>query len=553
MPSFLDREWKAAVVVAALGVLVIVPCYIFGSPANVDLSNHFRFALPFYDSIRSGDWYPGWMASISGGYGDASVRFYPPLLYYILAAGRAITGSWYGAAQLTYTLITIVGGLGMYLWAREFLTRGWAVAAAALYIFAPYHVNQLYQAYLLAEYAGGAILPFAFWFTARICKRGDWRNVAGLGVSFAVLVLTHLPLTVIGGIALAVYGLVTMDRKRVLQTLVRLGIGAGFGLSASAVFWLPMVREMRWAGLNTISPDNSVQYYNNFLFSSFSPENLNVWWLNILAILTFLFFAPALAAIWRARRRASGERSVNAPLLLFLFAVAMATYLSWPVWRISTTLQGVQFPWRWMAVVSIAGALGAAAYVPYWLGRARGKQRPVTLLVFGAMLIALAFTLGQIMRGAAFLKPVEFNTKLAGLGESPGLPYWWPIWTKPNVFDIHDQLRAPGRLVGVAKWEAEHRQFLIAGGIQTDLRVATLFYPLWQASMDGKPLPVEPGPDGAIVVKLPPNAGTVNLDFVEPRHTKLANVLSVLGWIGLVGLWVFGYLQPRRKAELAAD
>jgi hypothetical protein len=541
----LDREWKAVLVVAALAVLVIVPCYVFGSPSNVDLQNHFRFALPFYDALKSGDWYPSWNVSVSGGYGDPSFRFYPPGLYYLLAAGRALTGNWFASAQIAYTSLSIIGGLGMYLWAREFLARGWAVAAAALYIFAPYHVNQLYQAYLLAEFAGGAILPFAFWFTARVCKRGDWRDVAGLGVSFAVLVLTHLPLTVIGGIALAFYGLISLDRKRLVATLMRLGVGAGLGLAASAVFWFPMVREMRWVGLNAINPDPSVLWNKNFLFTTLSPDNLSVWWVSILALLTFAFFAPALAALWRVEPAEADVRGVRTTLLLAVFALVMATYLTWPIWRLSATLQGVQFPWRFMTILSMAGAIGGAAFMPYWLIRAKGRQRPITLLIAGAMAISLAFTLGQVIRGAAFLPRAAFDEKLAGLNESSGLPYWWPIWTKQNAFENHDPVIVQGRSATVTEWSGEHRQIQVGSGPAADLRVATLFYPLWQASINGAPAALGPGLDGAITIKLPPQAATVELNFVEPRHTKAANLGSIFGWIGLVGLWLFGSIRKR--------
>jgi hypothetical protein len=547
--SILDREWKALLLVTALAVLAIVPCYLFGSPFNIDTSNHFRFALPFYDALRSGDWYPGWNASVSGGYGDASFRLYPPGVYYLLAGGRALTGNWYGAALFTYTVISIVGGIGLYLWAHEFLSRGWALAAGGLFIFAPYHVNQLYQAYMLADYAGCAVLPFAFWFVTRVCRRGDWRDVAGLGAAFALLVLVHLPLTVIGGIALAFYGLVSLDRRRAVPTLLRLALGAGLGLATSAVFWVPMVLEMKWAGLNAIHPDGSVLWYENFLFSTFSTDNLNVWWLNFLAIATVMFFLPSIARIWRAPAGTSYGRSVGPTFALFLLALAMCTYLTWPIWRLSTTLQQVQFPWRWMGIVSLAGAIGAAAYLPYWTSLTQGRWRPVSLLVAGAMLIALAFTLSQSVRQSYYLPRAEFEQKLDHLAESPGLPYWWPRWTKAEAFGVHEQVRIEGRQVTVSSWAPETRRFRVESGPETELRVATLYYPLWQATMDGRRLAVGPAPDGAISIKLPSAGGTVQLAFVEPRHTKAANILTVLGWLAIGVLWVAGKKKRTEPEE----
>ena len=88
-------NWRPAIVFAVIvSFVVIVPAILRGIPSNLDLTNHFRFALPFYDAIVAGDPYPGWLAESNGGYGDPSFRFYPPALYYALAAARFVIGNW---------------------------------------------------------------------------------------------------------------------------------------------------------------------------------------------------------------------------------------------------------------------------------------------------------------------------------------------------------------------------------------------------------------------------------------------------------------------------
>src|SRR5689334_12962475 len=92
--------------VVAVSVLAVVPVLLFGVPSNRDLSNHFRFALPFYDAIAGGNFYPGWLAESNGGYGDPSFRFYPPALYYLLSSFRFVTGEWYVATLVTFALVS---------------------------------------------------------------------------------------------------------------------------------------------------------------------------------------------------------------------------------------------------------------------------------------------------------------------------------------------------------------------------------------------------------------------------------------------------------------
>src|ERR1044072_5347166 len=138
-------EAKRAAFVIAVSLLALVPVLVFGVPSNRDLSNHFRFALPFYDAIVAGCPYPGWLAESNGGYGDPSFRFYPPALYYALAAARFVIGNWYDATLVVFVLISIAGGLGMYFWAKSILvplSAGWA---AFFYALAPHILHHTFH------------------------------------------------------------------------------------------------------------------------------------------------------------------------------------------------------------------------------------------------------------------------------------------------------------------------------------------------------------------------------------------------------------------------
>ena len=252
--------------VIGVSILAMAPMLSFGVPSNGDLSNHFRFALPFHDAIAAGNVYAGWLAESNAGYGDPSFRFYPPGLYYLLSLFRFTTGDWYVATLLAFTVISVIGGIGMYLWARSVLSPSQALWVGAIYALAPYHLNQLYQATLLAEWAASSVLPFVFAFVDRVCAHGRRRDVAALGASYAVLTLTHLPLTVIGSIALLVYAVARIHWRHGIQTVLKLAAGAALGLCASSIYWVTMIAELNWIGLNEVTHDSSVDYRFNFLF-----------------------------------------------------------------------------------------------------------------------------------------------------------------------------------------------------------------------------------------------------------------------------------------------
>jgi len=554
----------AIVFAVVASFVVIVPAIIWGIPSNLDLTNHFRFAVPFYDAIVAGDPYPGWLAESNGGYGDPSFRFYPPALYYLLAGARFVIGNWYGATLVVFVLLSIVGGLGMYFWSRSMLSSSGAGWAALFYALAPYHLNQLYQATLLAEWAGSAVLPFVFGFVDRVCERGRRRDIAGLAATYGLLMFTHLPLAVIGSLALVVYSVV---RAREVRKLAKLAVAGLLGLSVSAIYLVTMVSEIGWIGVNNLQRDASVDYRVNFLLSTFSPDNLNVWWMNIMALMTLLLFAPALL-LFNARVATEGHpyscgpssaskdvtwltttvgaalrgRPCVAPVVaLTLFAFFMALPLSRPIWMLLKPLQETQFPWRWMVLISMGGSILAAAGLPLLANALRAKR----ILVLGAMAIAVAFTLSHVVREAQYFPSQRFETMVTDVRGSSCVNYWFPIWAHTDIRKMSTEVEAGDRNVTVTSWNPEHRKFSIAAGPSTEARVRTFYYPHWTATTDAGPLPTRPDKDGALLISLPPNATSVELDFREPRKTKISTMSSLSGLI-IIGALVVPFRRRRQ-------
>ena len=532
-------NWQPAIAFAVVAsFLAIVPAILWGIPSNLDLTNHFRFALPFYDAIVAGDPYPGWLAESNGGYGDPSFRFYPPALYYLLAGARFVIGNWYGATLVVFVMVSIAGGLGMYFWSRSMLSSSGASWAALFYALAPYHLNQLYQATLLAEWAGSAVLPFVFGFVDRVCERGRRRDIAGLAATYGLLVFTHLPLAVIGSLALVVYSLV---KVREVRKLAKLAVAGVLGLGVSAIYWVTMVSEVGWIGVNNLQRDASVDYRVNFLLSTFSPENLNVWWMNIIALMTLLLFTPAfmlvrfVGAALRGRPRVefrTGVATEGHPykpvLALTLFALFMALPLSRTIWMVLKPLQETQFPWRWLVLISMGGSILAAAGMPILVSNC---IRPKRILVFGAMAIAGAFTLSHVVREAQYFPPQRFETMVTDVRGSSCVNYWFPIWARSDIRKMPTEVEANGRTVSVTSWNPEHRKFSIAAGPATEARVRTFYYPHWTATTEAGTLQTRPDHDGALLISLPQNATSVALDFREPRKTKISTLSSLSGLI----------------------
>ena len=364
---------KAWLILSVFAIVLIVPITIWGIPQGGDLANHYRFALPFYESLQKGDIYPGWLAESNTGYGDARFRFYPPGFYYLLAAFKPLLG-WFGSSVASFMLLSVIGCLGVYFWTRSFLAPQFAALAGVLYGVAPYHLNELYQASLLSEYAGCAILPFVFAFIDRISERRRIIDIAGLGAAYALLILTSLPLAVIGSLSALVFALVRAAGKGSLQIDLRLAAGVLLGVAASAFFWVRMVSELPWIKGSGVNPRAYYDYRLNFVFSPDALTNRNTWYANLLALATIAFLLPAVVLI---RRGYAGRRYV-AIVVVTLFSFLMSVPLSKPLWALIPKLSEVQFPWRWLAVMSLTGSVLLASSIPCWLQLIRTRN-PATV------------------------------------------------------------------------------------------------------------------------------------------------------------------------------
>jgi hypothetical protein len=529
---------KPVLAITIAAGLAVLPAAVFGIPFSRDLYHHFRLAIAFFNSASAGDFYPGWLEDANGTFGELSPRFYPPGLSYLLVAGRVLLGDWYSSAFLVFFILTLISGIGAYFWARSFVRPEHAAWAGVLYIFAPYHLNELYQSSLLAEFAAAAALPFVFGFTERICRGGGRRDVAGLSASYAALVLTHTPLAVIGSYALVPYALLSLmaaDRKAIRNTIGRFAAAVGLGLTASACFWGTVAAELQWLRPD-IEPGN-VFSWRFFLFSTFQHDPNNIWYGNFIALATLAMALPAVAVL--------RPRSVVA---VFAGSLLMSTIVTYPLWHLLPVLKSVQVPWRWLAVSSMAAAVAAAASIPKWKEIGEGRRRPLAIVAVGCVVGSVVFSLSHPVREAQYMSRAQLAVVLENLW-LPSIGAWYPRWVAERFRHTPEQVVMEGRRVAVELWQPERRRFYVAAGPAGEARIRTFYYPLWKASTDGKELQIRPADDGAMLVSVPTEATTIDLVFIEPVRSKLLIVLSIAAWAVIAGIGLAAVYERVHKLE----
>lgn len=530
--------------IALVAVLAVVPIVLFGVFNGADLIQHMQFSEALRSAFGRGDYYPSWSSDENLGYGSLDVRIYPPLTSFSLAFARIFTGSWHASIITVLLIFTLTGGVGAYLWAREFVREHYAVWAGVIFVLMPYRLFEIHNSSLYAEFIGCSLLPYCFVFLTRVVRNGSWRSVVGLGVSYGLLIFAHLPTTVLGSIALFVYALVILRPKNRPSTLLKLASSVALGLMASSVYWSKMVTEMAWVRIAKQWPNDYFDYHNHFLLTSLSLDGNQLWFYSLFLLFSILISIGPIVAAARYRGEAPSLR-LRGPEVILIISALMTTPLSRPVWAVLPFLHEVQFPWRWLTIVSLAGAVVTSIGIPHMVRLLRQKSDWVntTKLYTAFSLAALVVVIGLIWVGFQFryIPANQFDDWASAKSSEMGLEWFWTTNTKAAAFSIKDKVTAGDRPVGIDSWRPTEREFTIEDGNETSARIATLYYPHWQAAVNGTPVVALPADDGAILVPVPAGRSTVRLWFKEPFFVIIAKYLSSFIWLALA-LIGFGFL-----------
>ena len=327
-------------IILLTSIILVLPIYFNGIPSSPDIPQQFQFAQTFYNSLSNGIFYPSWADLPNYGYGDVSVRFYPPFVYYILAFFRWTSGNWFDASCLTFVILFFISGIGAYKWSREWFSETASLVGALVYICLPYHVMQIYIGALFGEFTAAAILPFCFLYAARVCQKGRLADICGLALSFALLILTHLPTTVMASLTLFLYCLFSLKKTTYFQTIFNLAVSVLISLLLSSFYWVKMVTELNFVKHNTEAFSSGIySYKSKFVFSYFFPfadvrSSSPTALMNVITLFTLGVFIPSFIFYLKARK--SNEQkvsSINQVPVVAIFPLIMSTPLSLLLWE----------------------------------------------------------------------------------------------------------------------------------------------------------------------------------------------------------------------------
>ena len=343
------------------------PVLLHGIP---DLSHdgimHATWTRPFAEQFWGGELYPRWLKNTNGGLGSAPFFIYPTLPTTVSALIAPLVGNhdphgWL-LAGISCVIAMILSGYTAYFWLRDLTSPAAALFAATLYLLMPYHTAiDLYNRGAELELWSFVSVPLILWSVQAILRGKQWGFV-GLAASYALLIQSHLPITVAFSLVPLAQAYFLSESGRWRAALITGGaLASGAGLAA--IYLIPAML------------DQSTVHVEHHLDPSFSYFN---WWLfqraplfdykNRLLFLTTSTLLFATAMWWCSGRFLPGHHSRRRERFFYagvgLVAYLMMTQVTSPIWKYVRPLQYLPFPTRFNVVLAAATAALAAIAFP---------------------------------------------------------------------------------------------------------------------------------------------------------------------------------------------
>ncbi len=539
------KEWALALLVAVLASLCIVsPFFWLGNASGHDFEFHVSSWLDVAGQWREGIAFPRWMEWANHGFGEPRFIFYPPLSWLLGAALGWFTPWTYVPVAFIF-LVQSFAGLSAYALARRFLPRAPALFGALCFTWNPNALLIVYRRSDFAELLASAFFPILILAAAQVAGvidnrcRSRPRALLLFSVLFAAVWLSNAPAGVIATYSVTLFfAWAAWNRKSWVPFFSGFsGIALGFALAG--FYLVPAAYEQRWVSIAEVL-SSGLQPAQNFIFTVIDDPEHTLFNFLASAIAVGMMAITGLAAIAARHSGSSDSRTVQEDSMwraLLLLAAAATLVMIRPsifLWRYLPELRFVQFPWRWMSILSVAlsfflaGAAARPSFRRLWI--------PVVLL--------LTLGVGARLVQYAWWDPDDVPTLQAGIASGQGFDgmdeydplgddhYNLPLAAPPAALLPHgiSGKSLAGSSIRVQRWTAENHEILVMSGQSGRLALHLLNYPAWQVILNGAPIQPEKSEDsGQMIVPVPAGTSFVTVRFVRTADRTLGLLLSGLG------------------------
>lgn len=468
-----------------------------------------RFSA-FFQTLRAGEFPVRFLMRLNNGYGYPVSDFLYPLFMYLSVPIHIIGINFVNTIKTLLILSIFASSLFTFLWLRKIFDNLSSLVGALVYIFFPYYLFDVYQRGSVGEVLALSILPFVLWQIER-------KSLLWISVGLALLITAHNTLAVLFMFLIIPYAtlqiLIAGEKGRMLCFYITSGT---LGLAMSAFFWLPALFDLQYTVFSKTQVSNISNYFS-------TPNLIGI---STFLILLILVIFTAVGKIQIKKHRLTVLMFVVSVVSIF-FAGSLSAFL----WKILPS-SFVQFPFRFLSLTIPSMAFIAACLVSVLSQKKKiGMSVIILLLVFLSVYSYLLPKTYQNFPDSYYSTNQDTTTV-----KNEYMPKW--VQEIPQtMFSAKVENLNGNETINLLQATPNKTIFEVYLTAPRAIQINTIYFPGWVAYVNGKPAQIlYNNPRGLINLNLNKGVNNVQVKFSETPVRIVADLISVLGLVGLLGL-----------------
>jgi hypothetical protein len=544
--------------ILVFSILISLPLFKGQFVCSSDYAGTLRNLLSMKQCFGHGQWVVRWVPQLYFGYGYPLFNFYPPL-FYVLGALIADLGAGITVAyNLTLFIVLFLSGCTMYIFARELWGKEGGFVSAVAYLFAPYHIVDLYMRASGSETTSFVFLPLILWSFYKLQQTSLRRYIVFSALSCAGLLLTHNCISMIFFPLVPVYILLLFWPYSSYQRFISLlhsFLGLALGAGLAAFFWLPAFIEKKFVHMELMAQGN-LNFKENFVYLKdlISPtwgKDLPYFGGPHMASRIGLVHAVlVLIVLFGFKKIIEQEPRLRRQILFFLVTLIGSIFFtlnySMIVWEHVQVLQYLQFPSRFLTVVVLAVSVIAGGVV--LLVQQKHRLKVIFVVVFAIFLTSFSYCHPR----DTFIcdlhlvnsDPNKFLSELIAQDGGDYIPIWVPNGLKglPHSMSLQklETLTQGGQVLDAQQISPLSYKFKVQSQHATVFCFHSFYFPGWTVKVDDHRMNIlKDNPWGLIVFICPEGTHDVKIYFGTTQVRQIAKEITIVSLVLLILILLF--------------
>ncbi|KKP60013.1 MAG: hypothetical protein UR52_C0001G0093 [Candidatus Gottesmanbacteria bacterium GW2011_GWA1_34_13] len=493
---------------------------------------HIVTRLYYFDAIvRDGQIPVRFSANLLNGFG------YPLFIFsyhlpWIIAEPLMLAGlNVFDAIKAVFILTYIMSGIFMYFWLSQVFGKKAGLLGAFVFLFTPYRFVNIFVRANIGEAVSFMTYPLIFWsiYNLSLKKSFKWVCIGAFGLVGAML--SHIMVIFLFFLPLILYAVhLFFKTKNKIIFIIQISIMVFLSIGVSAYYLFPAI----YYKPITVFADTYKQLYANhftpiskLLYSPWgygalgTPGEMSrqigiaIWLINIISIPLIIF--QFLKKIDR--------KTIFVPLIcLITFSISLffLTKISISIWKMGENFALIDFPWRFLAVTTFFGSL-LTGWVVFSLRKSKYQ------IIFMAIFLGLIFYTNRnhvrVNQYTDIPLSLYIDSELTTNTDDEYLPKWvsreyakkkQPLITNQDI-TMTNLTRNSKEII-----------FDINSQKQTELQISQMWFPGWQALVNGEKIDIGKSSFGGMTINVPQGKSHINLEYGSSEIMNIGNILTII-------------------------